>query len=244
MTIHRLFGIALCFVVVSPVWADDAPSEIRIMPYLWGAGFDGTVGSSDGSNGRIDVSSAFGDLELGGIMLMADWRKGPWRVFGDWTYANVSSDASVPFGVVFSGAEATVRGHVLEAAVGHALYDRDGATADVFVGLRMIDVTVDLDLRQALLPQRRVSADDRWLDGVVGLRGEAPIGGHWRIGGYLDVGGGGSDATWQANGWLGYRFGWGHIVGGWRHLYVDYETPSFRLDAALSGPFLGAQFRF
>ena len=43
---------------------------------------------------------------------------------------------------------------------------------------------------------------------------------------------------------IGYRFGWGSVVGGWRYLHVDYEKGNYRLDAALTGPFIGASFQW
>ena len=59
-----------------------------------------------------------------------------------------------------------------------------------------------------------------------------------------DVGAGGSDLSWQLFGGVGYRFGWGSVVGGWRHLHVDIEKSGFKLDGALSGPFLGVSLVF
>jgi hypothetical protein len=43
---------------------------------------------------------------------------------------------------------------------------------------------------------------------------------------------------------VNYEFSWGAVAAGWRHLYVDYDCGSLKLDAALSGPFLGAALRF
>jgi hypothetical protein len=61
---------------------------------------------------------------------------------------------------------------------------------------------------------------------------------------YGDAGAGGSDFTWQAMASLGYGFGWGYLNAGWRHLDVDYDSGSLKLDAYLTGPFLAAEFDF
>ena len=58
-----------------------AQSTFRITPYLWAAGFEGTVGASGagaGIGGRIDVDTEglSNSLRLAGGMLHANWRSG------------------------------------------------------------------------------------------------------------------------------------------------------------------------
>jgi len=43
---------------------------------------------------------------------------------------------------------------------------------------------------------------------------------------------------------IGYEFKWGSLLAGWRHLVADYDSNGVKIDAALSGPLLGASFRF
>ena len=40
------------------------------------------------------------------------------------------------------------------------------------------------------------------------------------------------------------RWNWGAVFVGYRYLHVDYEDGPYRLDAALAGPLIGANFRF
>ena len=221
-------------------------SEVRVMPYLWAAQFDGTLGAAPGGGGGpIDADLGFNELQLAGLMIFGEWRKGSWSLFGDWTYARVSSDAELDRSLLYSGVEATVRGYILEAAVGYAVYQSDDWLVDLFTGLRYVNLDVALDLAAgALLPATQASGDDAWMDGIVGVRGALPLGDHWHLGWYADVGTGGSDFTWQVAGSLGYQFGWGRLVAGWRHLDEDYQRSGIRLDAALTGPFIGADFGF
>ena len=49
----------------APALADDedSKSQFRVMPYLWAAQFDGTVGAAtDGGDGPIDVDVGFDEL--------------------------------------------------------------------------------------------------------------------------------------------------------------------------------------
>lgn len=67
------------------------------------------------------------------------------------------------------------------------------------------------------------------------------------IAGAADVGGFGvaSDYTWKLSGTLGYQFSdWFSARAGYRHLKVDYEDGGFVWDVELSGPIVGASFRF
>ena len=77
-----------------------------------------------------------------------------------------------------------------------------------------------------------------------GFRWTARINGPWEGFAQADVGGGGSELSWQAIGAIGYRWNWGAVFVGYRYLHVDYEDGPYRLDAALAGPLIGANFRF
>ncbi|HBX42362.1 MAG TPA: hypothetical protein DEH27_00440 [Deltaproteobacteria bacterium] len=231
--------------------AAAADSETRIEPYLWSAGFSGTLGApgtGPGLPGDI-VDSTFGDLVgnldiAGGGMLYAEWRGNRWSVFGDWTYARLTSQAASPIPILFAGVEGELKGHIVQGAVGYRIYGGETSRVDLFGGLRYYNLDLVLDLQAGLLGARSLSADDGWVDGVVGARWESVLGGNWVLGLQGDVGTGGSDFTWQGNGSIAYRFSWCSIAAGWRHLEVKYEKSGMTLDAALSGPYLGVLFRF
>ncbi|MEO8487193.1 MAG: hypothetical protein ABI585_12745 [Betaproteobacteria bacterium] len=114
----------------------------------------------------------------------------------------------------------------------------------MFAGARYYDLDVKLGLRAGTLADRTLNGDAQWVDGVVGARWATQFAGPWQAYAQGDVGAGGSELSWQVIGALGYRFGWGTVLGGWRYLHVDYDDGPYRLDAALTGPFLGASFRF
>lgn len=234
-----------------PSGAAAMDSEIRIEPYLWNAGFSGTLGvpgTGPGLPGDI-IDTTFedltGNLEIaGGGMLYGEWRGNRWSVFGDWTYARLTSQAASPVPILFSGVEGELKGHIVQGAAGYRVYGGEMSRADVFGGARYYDLSTQLDLQAGLLEPRSLSAHGGWADGIVGARWESVLTGNWILGLEGDVGTGGSDYSWQGNGSIAYRFSWCSITAGWRHLKVKYEKPGMELDAALSGPYLGALFRF
>jgi hypothetical protein len=222
-------------------------SEWRLMPYAWIAGLDGTIGVDD-SGGGGSLEGSFGqladNLELGGAMLCAEWRRGPWSVFGDWTHVRVRSEADSPFGAYVGGITAEVAGNVVQMALGRELHRTGAHGLDAFAGFRVYDLDATVSLLPASAAGQTSAVEDGWFDGVVGMRWRAQLGEHWDVGAYGDVGGGGSDLSWQLMLSAGFRFSWGSIVGGWRHLDIDYADGPLQFDAALTGPFLGVSFRF
>ena len=68
--------------------------------------------------------------------------------------------------------------------------------------------------------------------------------GDWFVPLHADIGTGSSSLTWQLTAGVGYSFSWGDVQVAYRHLgYEDDEgDPLERL--ALSGPAVGASFRF
>lgn len=220
-------------------------SEFVLTPYLWNAGFEGTIGATDGG-GRIDAdfSGLLDNMEVSGMMLHADWRRDRWSLFGDWSYVKVSSEAPSPRGLLYAGANGEIKGNILQAAGGYRVLGDAASGVDVFGGLRYYDIEARLDLLPGVLAARSASGSENWADAIVGARWRGKLSDRWSASLYGDVGAGGSNGTWQALASIGYHFQWGAIIGGWRHLSVDYDRNGLKLDAALSGPFLGASFRF
>lgn len=249
----HLFAVAIAVALIATTgMATAQDTQWRIAPYAWFAGLDGriAVGDPSGSIGNGDrLDALFGQLSsnmgLAGAMLYADWRRGRWSVFGDWTYAKVDSDASFSSSVLYDGVDAEVKGNIVQAALGYALVGDARSSLDAFAGVRFYDLDGTVTLRGGILLDDRTASEGKfWADGVVGLRWHGLLGERWELGAYGDIGTGGSDLTWQVFGSIGYRFSWGSIVGGWRHLDVDYDKDELLIDAALTGPFVGVVFRF
>lgn len=231
-----------------------AGGEFRLSPYLWAAGFTGTLGvpSSGGSvpgwdGDRLDVTfdALRENLKIAGAgMLHAEWRDGRLSVSGDWVY--VSLDATTPSALspLYTNAEGAITGNVGQADLGWRIWGTDATRLDAYGGVRYYDLHVTAGLTAGTLKAVRVSGADTWVDGLAGLRLDQAITERWRLVVAGDLGAGGSDQARQAVATVAYRTPWGAIGGGWRLLRVDRATADFRLDATLSGPLFGATFKF
>lgn len=84
------------------------------------------------------------------------------------------------------------------------------------------------------------------VDGIIGVRGKIGLGdsGKWRIPYYFDVGSSSSTRTWQGVTGLGYACDWGDVLLLYRHLSYGQGSDKFIQNLSLSGPMLGARFRF
>jgi hypothetical protein len=240
-----LTGIALCASATCAAAQSGGTSELRLTLYFWIAGFEGTIGASD-SGGQVDTefSGLLENLEPGGYMLHADWRKGRWTAFGDWSYFNVTSSAPSPFGALYAGTDARIKGGVAQVAGGYQVFGDGDTGVDAFTGLRYYDIEIDMTLQPGLAGARSLNGSGQWVDGIVGARWRGRVNRQWSFSFYGDVGGGGSKFSAQAAATANYEFSWGALVGGWRYLYVDYDSGGMKLEAALSGPFVGATIRF
>jgi hypothetical protein len=240
--------IALLATLAAPPSAAGGDG-LRIAPYIWIPSITGTIGS-EGSDaglppGRLDVNfeKFTENLRLGGAMVNLNWRGDRWVGYGDWTYANVRTEAPTSRGTLYSSVEAQVKGNIVQAFGGYAVLDLPDVKLDLAGGLRGYSLMARLELNEGSLAGRETSGSQLWLDAVAAARAVAHLGERWDLYLHADVGGGGSNLTWQLIGAAGYDFSWGGLFAGWRHLAVDYEKGSFKLDIALSGPIVGAVFQ-
>ena len=82
---------------------------------------------------------------------------------------------------------------------------------------------------------------------MIGLRAILDLGDGFSVLALADIGGFGvgSDQTWEALATLNYQVrDWLSLRAGYRHLEVDYDHQGFVFDVEMSGPILGAGFRF
>jgi hypothetical protein len=242
-----LAACAALAAVASPL-AHAAP-EWSFTPYAWIAGFDGTIGVAGGDSGlgervNVDFSSLSDNMKLGGFMLNGSWRDGRWTAFGDWTYAKVESDSPTRVPNLYGSVDAEVKGNVVQGNVGYSLIAQAPTHLDAYVGVRFYDIDIKTELKGGVAPEITLRGDAQWADAVVGARWTTRFAGPWEAFAQADVGGGGSDLSWQAIGAIGYRWNWGAIFAGYRYLKVDYNDGPYTLDAALAGPLVGANFRW
>jgi hypothetical protein len=235
---------------------DDWQFLARI--YGWFPSIDGDLkyalpgGQDSATVDAGDIIDALQMTFMGSFMA----RKGDWSFATDLIYLKLANDKdnaiSVPGGFgpgVNVNVDQEIKGWVWGLAGAYTVYRTERANLDVLVGLRMLDIEVDADLKvdgplPPTLPGRRLSQSETLWDGIVGLKSRVAFDDRWFAPYYLDVGTGDSSLTWQAMTGVGYGFGWGDVTLTYRHLYYDQSSDKLLQNFSFSGPAVGVNVRF
>lgn len=250
MTLFRnaLRGLAATAMIAGAlaVTSTDAKAQDwsgQVTLYGWGASVTGDFTPLTGAptlSFDKSLSEVLEDLDAA-FFATALVRRGDLVLFGDFTYTTSSRAGLVPPGVPASG-ELTIRS--LTLAAGRRFDTGGGSHVDVLGGLRAwnLDGLVSVPLAGI-----NVAPGADFVDPIIALRGSAPISDRWSLLGHIDVGGfgAGSDFTWQAAVTANYQATDNlYLSVGWRHLYLDYSDGGTVFEGAMTGPVVGATWRF
>jgi hypothetical protein len=256
------FTVATCagLTLLAPLTTDAAdPTNgwqpgFTLAPYGWLAGIEGTVESpaDDPGDGGPDLPPQFEistDEEWSeiGFMFYGEWRGERWTAFFDTVWANVSQEADIKLGNLLpsSEAEVTFDGNIYQLGIGYRLLDWERSFVTLYGGGRYYDVEAEIAAGGGILPGEITASDDlSWSDAVLGARWSHDFGQRWNASVLADYGFGDSESAWQIFGTVSYAFSWGSILGGYRHMDLDYDTSGSTINLSLSGPFVGASFSF
>ncbi len=220
--------------------------RISVSPYFWGAGLAGDVGSFGLPSVHLDAS--FGDvwdnLDFA-AMIAGEARRGPYSIFGDIIYSDLSGTTATPRGVLAT--EATVDSRTFAGLVGagYTILGDERSYLDVVGGLRVWSAKTEISFNGGLLDGREVSDSATWVDAMAGVRGVYSFTPNLFLTGWGLVGAGGADVDWDVAAALGYRFN--ETVSatlGYRALGVDYSNDGFEFDVVEKGPILGLTVKF
>ena len=230
----------------NPPAADPDKWQFQFSPYFWLASLHGTAGVG-GRTTQVDenFSDIFDSLKFA-LMGVFEARKGRFVLLTDVEYVHVGDDRATP-GPFFSNVDADFKTFIFDTEAGYRLYDDPdkGASVDVLGGIRVWHVSTALDFGAGILPATRVEGTRNWVDGVAGLRGKAALSEKFFVTGKFDLGGGGSNFTWQLFGGLGYNIKPKiALIGGYRLLDVNYNKDNFIYDMNQRGPIVGLGLRF
>lgn len=257
-SLNKVTRFIICGVLCTLVWCLSAYAEsnssdkweFQLTLYSWLAGQEGTVATLPGLP-PADIDVDFWDDILGNIngalMLVGEARKGRYGIFTDIMYIDIEAKDSTP-GPFFSSIKSRTKSWIVSAAGLYRLVERERAFLDAIGGIRYWSVDSELSLGAGLLPARKVSNKEDWIDPIIGVKGLSPLwGSKFFVSGAFALGGFtvGSDLMWDANINLGYQWtkGFSTTVG-YRYLDVDYESTDFLYDVAQHGPVLALSFRF
>ncbi|MGB8712509.1 MAG: hypothetical protein WCD50_05215 [Onishia taeanensis] len=261
MRTRKLFVIPLALLAcsASPVAfsAGSAGWQYEVTPYLFGAGLDGKVGVRGVTS---DVDASFNDIWNNldqAFMGLITAKKGPWTYSLDAIYVKLSDEGAKsvtgPFGRVdIDGAlKASSKVYIYQGSIAYRVLD-DTTAVDLLGGLRYTKLDADASVEITTTPgivfpggSRSASGSDSWTDAVVGVRALHPLNTQWSLLGYGDIGGGGSDLTYQFMLGANWEFAKDFTAKvGYRQLYWDYKNDGTEWDMTMAGPYLGLGIRF
>jgi len=248
-----VLAVVICLLLWAPrVSGQPAPSQpssegwdIRIIPYLWGSSINGRVGIGDRT---ADVDASFVNvldhLHFAFMNLVdASWNN-KFVVLTDLIYTDVRGHDATP-GPLFSSVKPNQKLFLLTPDAGYRILDTSRTSVDVVGGIRYWHLKTDLQFQPGRLPGIEVKEGRSWVDGIFGLRGKTYLSANWWVTGYGDVGGGGSNLTYQIFGTASVDIHRHYALAfGYRYLKVDYDKDRFLFDTAMKGPLFGFTFKF
>lgn len=267
MSLNRRLSIALATALISFTLslstaygqAVSPPSNdwtYHVVPYLWLFGLNGDV-NVKGIDAELDVafSDVIENLDFAG-MIHLEAHNGTWGVYLNPIYGALSIEGEVGPIDLDAETELTIIEfgglyRVGEWALGSGK-DRI-VRVDIELGGRYWSLENELDAAVALGIgpgfATTVKQDDDWIDLIGGVRIQALLTDKASFLLNANIGGGGSDFSWNLTALGGYQFtDLFTLWAGYRLLDVDYEDGSgsdkFALDAQLGGPIIGFDFRF
>lgn len=217
--------------------------------YLWITNV--TWGFNNGSEVEVDSETVLENFDYA-FEANLEHRRNEWLYGLDVVYADIGgndtpdipapgSGSSVSSDVDFNSFSTIATGYV-----GYRLVNNPSLQLYGTGGLRYSDFegTLKFDVDDAGISYRN-ELDESQTDVVVGLRGEYNVDQNWSFPFNVDVGGGGSDLTWQAYGAVAYRFGQHTVSAGYRYMTWELDSDTDMLDeATYYGPLLAYSFHF
>ena len=221
-------------------------TAFQITPYAWATGLGGnlTVGAQ-----TVAIDKSFSDLikDLDAAFFLSGYGRVDRFVFlGDlsWSSSSRAGILPAPPAPAPLPAEGRLRQTSMTLAAGYRVAETPGATFDLLGGLRHWRVNARADVAALGVSGSR---GDSFTDPIIGARLRADIAPGWSTLIYADIGGFGvgSERTAQIVATVNYAVSDNlFLSAGYRHLQVDYRTGGLLVDARMSGPILGATWRF
>jgi opacity protein-like surface antigen len=245
---------AICAVALSAAPARaQAPANTAeewtfiLSPYVWFSGLGGEVTLPRGSESfNADFGDVFENLKFS-VMGLFEARRRNFSLVLDLMYINQQQGIPVPGQGAYSGGSARLRTTEASAIGLFTLLDQPGGRFELGGGLRAWWMNTEINLDPGLLPARSVDQTTNWVDPIIAARGSVRLNERLSLTGYGDIGGFdvGSEFTWQAIATLDWRVSdWVSASVGYRWIQIEYDSRRATIDLDMSGPIVGASFRF
>jgi opacity protein-like surface antigen len=225
--------------------------EFSVTPHVWTVSMKGTADLGDLDVPLdVDLSDISDALDLGAFVHL-EARHGQWGGLLDVGYMSASLrdeplDIVDPFS---SMADVETSVVVLDALGSYRVALTDSDVFDFLVGVRWTRAEVDVVVTEGP-PDYGGTADDSWIDPLVGIRFSSRFSESWYSWVRMDIGGFGigSDFTWGTSLGLGYEFNDTVAANlGYKHIGIDWDDGSEMykgLTLVEHGLLLGVTFSF
>lgn len=231
-----------------PASAQETSSDWQFYftPYLWmtGLGMETRgIGSVPSNDMNVDFSQVWDHLNFA-LQANLEARKDRFVAILDFNYFNIGADKGLS-DPVFNNASLDMVGVLASANVGYTLAKPEPISFEPLVGVQVYSVDVDLSFRGG--PSPSVSDTKTFVDPMVGFQSRLMLGSDFYVDALAMIGGFGVSSKltyqlfgglgWQANEWLAAR-------AGYRHFFLEQSGGKLIRNVTMSGPIVGATFRF
>ncbi len=249
---NRLLGVAVAGVIllagaeVARAQETDSDWEFYTSPYIWMAGFGidtRAVGPVPSTSVKIDFSEVLENLNIA-LENTFEARKGRFVALVDFNYFSLSADEGLS-GPVFTKADMDMESILSVAAVGFQLVDHDPIAFDVLAGAQVVWMDVDASIKGP--GSVSASDSDTLIDPIIGFQSKINLGSGIFLSSAGMIGGFGveSKLTWQLFGGVGWQANdWLALRAGYRHWQLETEGNGLIETVTMTGPIIGATFRF
>ena len=200
--------------------------------YMWAAGISGETAEGD------DIDITFKDiLENFNMALMGHVaaHKDKWGIEADIVYMNLGNDIDRKLFIN----DFSFKAWIVTPMITYAVIDDGPLKLQVLAGVQYLYMKPSIN--------NESTSGSTW-DGVVGIKGTYDFNEKWFMPYYFDIGTGDTDMTWQAFAGVGYKYENFDLIAGYRYLdwSFDNNDPGGKIfnDLTISGPMIGAKFRF
>jgi hypothetical protein len=224
--------------------ADDPRKwHFSTIGYGW---FSGIKGETDviGPVAPVGLDLSFGTIfkHLKFVFMgAAEARKDRLVFVGDLMWVHLGASKGIDIrDRAFLDADLDSKTLAVTALAGYRVASKGPVVVDVLAGARVNGTKTALSLTG---PNRSASGSvsQTWVDPVIAVRANAPLGGKASLTLYGDIAGvlWGSDFSWQGLATVNYQIGRRIRLGaGWRYFKVNYDKGDFLYDVAQSGPII------
>ncbi|HEX6892700.1 MAG TPA: hypothetical protein VF141_18460 [Chryseolinea sp.] len=242
----RIFFTLVCALYYSACMAQvsntDNSWKFFIEPYVMFPNMNGETGIRNLPAVEVDASAGdiFSKLQFGAMLYM-EAQNDKWAITSDLLYMDLEQDVA-PTALINSGAASAKQlGYELAGLYRLAPFLETG------LGLRLNNINSELEIVRNTVgggtESLSASLSRTWIDPILIARATADVNNKWLFTFRGDFGGFGigSDFTWQAQGYVGYRFSKLFQTSvGYRIIGIDYDKGSsedrFRYDMNTFGP--------